>query len=138
MTIYSELKRTVAFCRREGRLPTIREAALMQSYLLHTARPKPPEFAQIEPTTQCNLNCRNCSRRFLPEHRKGISMQPKRFGELLDRIPSLKQIHLQGLGEPLLTPDLQGIIDLAKARGIRISTTTNGSLLHVGKYLALA
>jgi pyrroloquinoline quinone biosynthesis protein E len=65
-------------------------------------------------------------------------MTSEQFEEILRKIPSLKRIHLQGLGEPLLTPDLQKIIDISKERGIFISTTTNGSLLHIEKYRNLA
>ena len=135
----SNLKRAITFLKRQQRLPTLNEILSSQTwYVVNKNSPKLPDFAQIEPTTMCNFRCATCSRASLPEGKKNLSMTSEQFGEILRKIPSLKKVHLQGLGEPLLVPDLQKMLDLLKEKGIYSSTTTNGSLLHLEKYLELA
>jgi len=50
----------------------------------------------------------------------------KRLSKYFDYV---KDIHLQGWGEPLLHPDLFDMIQIAKAKGCSVSLTTNGILL---------
>ena len=40
-----------------------------------------------------------------------------------------EHVHLQGWGEPLLHPDLPGMVAAAKAAGCTVGITTNGDLL---------
>ncbi len=51
------------------------------------------------------------------------------FRELVDALPALEQVTLQGLGEPLLAPDLFRMIEYASGRGIRMGFNTNGTFL---------
>jgi radical SAM protein with 4Fe4S-binding SPASM domain len=50
------------------------------------------------------------------------------FRRLLDELP-LRRLTLQGLGEPLLSPDLLAMVELARARDIECGFNTNGTLL---------
>lgn len=52
-----------------------------------------------------------------------------RFTALLDAMPDLETLHLQGLGEPMLHPQFFDMVSLAVRRGIRVSANTNLTLL---------
>jgi radical SAM protein with 4Fe4S-binding SPASM domain len=53
----------------------------------------------------------------------------ERFTRLVDSLPDLEEVTLQGLGEPLLAPDLLAMIEHAKARGTRVGFNSNATLL---------
>jgi radical SAM protein with 4Fe4S-binding SPASM domain len=61
----------------------------------------------------------------------------ERFVELLDELPDLEQVTLQGLGEPLLHPELLDMVAAAHRRGLRVGFNTNGTLLTEAKAAAL-
>lgn len=89
-------------------------------------RPPSPVHAQIEPIGRCNLACRMCT----VNHRPDVGqLSLADYDRLLDQMPGLRTLHLQGLGEPLLHPDFFEMVARATARGIRVSTNTNATLL---------
>lgn len=51
------------------------------------------------------------------------------FTQLLDALPEVERITLQGLGEPLLAPNLERMIAHARARVAEVGFNTNGMLL---------
>lgn len=55
------------------------------------------------------------------------------FERLLDDLPGLERVTLQGLGEPLLAPDLVAMVSSASARGIVVGFNTNATLLTRAK-----
>ena len=85
------------------------------------------EFVQVKVTTRCNFRCGFCAGRHLPQKDMALDV----FQHLLQSSPDLRYIHLQGEGEPLLHPGFFEMVQMAKAirPAVRISTTTNGSLL---------
>jgi MoaA/NifB/PqqE/SkfB family radical SAM enzyme len=85
---------------------------------------KLPEFVQIEPVGQCNLKCRMCPVVYRDEKPPAF-MAFAAFCELLDEFEGVKELHLQGLGEPLLHPRFFDMVRYAAARGIEVSTNTN-------------
>lgn len=89
-------------------------------------------FAQIEPVGQCNLRCQMCPiqfRRDGPPHGPLAFMPLATFQRLIDQLPGLKALHLQGLGEPLMHPDFFDMVRYAAERGARVSTNSNLTLL---------
>lgn len=93
---------------------------------------------QVEVTGACNLACRMCLVRYRPKLDRGEASFPlDRFVALLDRLPRLEEVTLQGLGEPLLHPDLVEMVAAASARGLRVGFNTNGTLLTHTKIDAL-
>jgi MoaA/NifB/PqqE/SkfB family radical SAM enzyme/pimeloyl-ACP methyl ester carboxylesterase len=86
-----------------------------------------PVFANIEITTLCNFSCRHCARTIQQPVEEIMPIE--RFESLLDRLPSAYRVTLVGLGEPLLHPQLDEFIALAKARGRRVGLVTNAQLL---------
>jgi radical SAM protein with 4Fe4S-binding SPASM domain len=92
--------------------------------------PPLPRHIQIEVTGACNLRCRMCLVSYRPAlDRTTASMSLERFRRLLDELPELEEVTLQGLGEPLLAPDFFAMVEAATNRGIRVGFNTNGTLL---------
>jgi radical SAM protein with 4Fe4S-binding SPASM domain len=92
--------------------------------------PPLPREVQVEVTGACNLSCRMCLVRYRPRlGRAEGSLDLATFRRLLDELPGLEVLTLQGLGEPLLAPDLVEMVRLAAGRDIRVGFNTNGTLL---------
>jgi len=83
-----------------------------------------PEFVQIEPVGQCNLKCRMCPVVYR-EEKPPAFMSFEAFCRLVDQFEGMKELHLQGLGEPLLHPRFFDMVRYASGRGIVVSTNTN-------------
>ena len=95
-----------------------------------TVSPPLPLELQVEVTGACNLACRMCLVRYRPKlGRRQGAMCLHTFTALVDDLPELERVTLQGLGEPLLAPDLFRMIEYASSRGIRMGFNTNGTLL---------
>ncbi len=92
-----------------------------------TLTPPLPRFAQIEPIGRCNLACRMCTVNDRGDAVAEMSLQ--QFERLLDQMPHLQELHLQGLGEPMLHPRFFDMVALAARRRIRVSANTNLTLL---------
>ncbi|HEV7619098.1 MAG TPA: radical SAM protein [Burkholderiaceae bacterium] len=91
-----------------------------------------PTFVQIEPVGQCNLRCRMCPIQFRTDGAPGgppAFMSYRVFCQLIDQFPQMTELHLQGLGEPLLHLHFFAMVRYAVARGIRVSTNTNLTIL---------
>ena len=92
--------------------------------------PALPREIQVEVTGACNLRCRMCLVRYRPPlSRQEGSMSFERFRAIVDALPDLETVTLQGLGEPLMAPDLFPMIEYASARGVRVGFNTNATLL---------
>ncbi len=92
-----------------------------------------PTYAQLEPVGQCNLRCQMCAIQFRedgPPFGPLAFMPFERFVEMLDALPGLEELHLQGLGEPMMHPRFFDMVTLATARGIRVTTNSNATLLN--------
>lgn len=91
-----------------------------------------PQYVQMEPVGQCNLRCRMCSIQFRqdgPPHGPPAFMDFDDFTRLIDEFQDLRELHLQGLGEPTMHPRFFEMIEYAVARGIQVSTNTNMTLM---------
>jgi radical SAM protein with 4Fe4S-binding SPASM domain len=92
--------------------------------------PPLPTELQVEVTGACNLACKMCLVRYRPKLGKAEgAMCFHTFKRLVDELPALEKVTLQGLGEPLLAPDLVRMVEYAGKRAIRIGFNTNGTLL---------
>ena len=91
-----------------------------------------PHFLQIEPVGQCNLRCQMCPVQFRhdgPADGRIACMDFGVFTRLIDQFRGLKELHLQGLGEPLMHPRLFEMIAYAVGKGVRVTSTSNMTLL---------
>lgn len=107
------------------------------SRILPSWSPLTPSFAQIEISTHCNLKCVMCPR----EHFLGggipKNMTLENFKKIVAQLPRLSEVDLQGLGEPLINPELDEIITWCNSQAIRASFVTNGLLLGPDRASAL-
>ncbi|GIF12966.1 radical SAM protein [Actinoplanes teichomyceticus] len=91
--------------------------------------PPLPSHLQLEVTSACNLRCTMCLVRYRPPVNKlAGAMRPELFHRLVAELP-LRQLTLQGLGEPLLSPYLPAMIAAAVDRRVRVGFNTNATLL---------
>lgn len=96
--------------------------------------PPLPRELQIEVTGACNLRCRMCLVSYRPPLNKMEgSLSFDTFRQIVDDLPELESITMQGLGEPLLAPHLFDMIEYASARGIAVGFNTNATLLTRAK-----
>ncbi len=92
-----------------------------------------PGYLQIEPVGQCNLRCQMCP---IPFRQDGPPYGPPAFMDfevftgIIEQFTGLKELHLQGLGEPMMHPRFFDMVSYAKARGIRVTTNSNATLLN--------
>jgi radical SAM protein with 4Fe4S-binding SPASM domain len=108
----------------------IRPEATATPVLDRDTVPPLPSAIQVEVTSACNLRCAMCLVRYRPPVNKLAGAMPlQTFESLLEQLPQLSQVTLQGLGEPLLAPDLLPMIRAAKRRGIRVGFNSNATLL---------
>ena len=82
--------------------------------------------AYLEITNVCNLNCSFCPK----TRREAGFLTPEGFHTLAARLrPHTEYLYLHLMGEPLLHPRLEEILDLAARLDFRVMITTNGTLL---------
>jgi radical SAM protein with 4Fe4S-binding SPASM domain len=98
-----------------------------------------PQIGEIEPTNNCNLRCRFCSREAIEKHR-GLGFMPfKKFKYIVGTyskqlISPVLAMH----GEPTSHPDLSRMIKLVKDHGAHsVSITTNGTLIDEDLFMKL-
>ena len=82
----------------------------------------------VEPTTRCNLECRMCYQVTLQRPKLDLSFND--FLRILHHFPYLQDLQLQGIGEPLLNPDIFRMIAYAKSKRIRVGFFTNATLIN--------
>jgi len=105
---------------------------LLRSALLYLASKSNyaffPRGLDLEITWNCNLNCTICLRQVVNIGENNLSLD--QFKYILGQLPKVRYINIIGNGEPLMNPDLFEMLDLAGSKNIKVSTTTNGTLLN--------
>ena len=91
------------------------------------ARPFKPLYVKMKVFYGCNLKCEMCN------HWRETREPPvsaDRLKEVLNELAELgtKKIHISG-GEPMLRPQVPDMIEHASALGIKVTMTTNGTLI---------
>lgn len=92
-----------------------------------------PQFIQIEPVGQCNLRCLMCPIQFRldgPPHGPLAFMDFALFKQIIDQAQGVAELHLQGLGEPLMHPRFFEMVAYAANRGMRVSANSNLTILN--------
>jgi organic radical activating enzyme len=93
--------------------------------------------AYIEITSACNFKCSFCPSPTLS--RKREMMDVELFRMLAPQVAELcNQTYLHVMGEPLLHPHLDEIVQICKDVNLPVSLTTNGSLLIKNKELLIS
>lgn len=92
-----------------------------------------PSYVQIEPVGQCNLRCQMCSIQFRqdgPPYGPPAFMEFEAFTRLVDQFEDVRELHMQGLGEPMMHPRFFDMVEYATRKGIRVTTNSNLTLLN--------
>jgi radical SAM protein with 4Fe4S-binding SPASM domain len=102
------------------------------AYMLRWRKvPTLPVEIDIEPSNTCNFKCGHCQVTYWDK--KPAALNRDTFVQILDRIPHLARIKLQGMGEPLLNKQLIPMLQEGEKRGINMHFHTNGSIGSVEK-----
>ncbi len=98
---------------------------------------KKPRFKRVyvEITNRCNLRCTFCP----GTRRRPETMTPEAFARIAQSLAGYTSyLYLHVMGEPLLHPRLEELMDTAHGLGFRLCLTTNGMLLgERGEVLAV-
>src|SRR3954464_13863400 len=95
---------------------------------MKTEVPPLPEHLQVEVSGACNLRCRMCLVRYAPAvGRREGALAYEDFLALVDSVPGLRRLTLQGLGEPLLSPHLLDMMLPSAAGGVHVGFNTTGA-----------
>ena len=99
------------------------------------ARAFKPLYVKIKVNYGCNLKCEMC-KHWRETREAPISME--RFKQVITELGELgcKKIHFSG-GEPMLRPQLPDLVAHATDLGMRVTLTTNGTLIDKEKAKAL-
>jgi radical SAM protein with 4Fe4S-binding SPASM domain len=95
-----------------------------------------PIKIDVEPNNTCNFQCSHCQVTYWDK--QPAYFDRKIFVKLLDQIPTLMKVKLQGMGEPLLNKAFIPMLQAGEARGIWMSFNTNGSINDPTKAKQLA
>ena len=95
------------------------------------ARAFKPLYVKIKINYGCNLKCGMC-KHWRETREPPISMD--RFKEVVTELAELgcKKVHFSG-GEPMLRPQLPDLVAHAADLGLRVTLTTNGTLVNKEK-----
>ncbi len=87
-----------------------------------------PTSIDVEPIDTCNFACDHCQ--VTHWARTTTRLTTERFSSILSQLPMLRQIKLQGMGEPLLNRHLIEMLEEAESGGGKraVSIVTNGSV----------
>lgn len=95
-----------------------------------SAAPELPRKIQLKVTSTCNLTCTIYLISYRPKlKRRAGALEYAQFREIVDGLPNLERLTLQGLGEPLLAPRLEDMVAYAAGRGIAVGFNSNAQLL---------
>jgi len=105
---------------------------VVQPVLVDASKTGLPKFLQIEPVGQCNLRCPMCPvllRRDTPSSRRPAFLPYDDFVRIIEEFCATEELHLQGLGEPMMHPRFFDMVAYASRKGITVSTNSNLTLM---------
>jgi tungsten cofactor oxidoreducase radical SAM maturase len=105
--------------------------------VLHPLRPD-VRRVYLETTTRCNLQCRTCVRNVWDEPLGDMSEPTfERVLAGLRELPELREVVFGGYGEPFAHPHTLGYLRAVRDLGVKVTISTNGTLLDEGVAEAL-
>lgn len=133
MKLHRKVRGALAIARKRG-MGTLWNTVLTRyaQQRMPDRCPNQPVFAQIEITTHCNLRCAAClgvPGESGPSARKATNLSFDEFRRVMEGLPHVRWVCLNGIGEPLLNPELVNMIRYLSDAGIRVSFFTNATLL---------
>lgn len=107
----------------------------------HPARRLYPSQLFVEVTTRCNLRCSMCVKQSSGQAMREGHMSGETFARLAPALPHLDALVLNGIGEPLLHPELERFVEVARRAMPEtgwVGFQTNGQLLGPRRAQSLA
>jgi MoaA/NifB/PqqE/SkfB family radical SAM enzyme len=108
----------------------LEDSPMVQEHLCGDEIPL-PELLQIEVTTRCNLQCVMCAKQVnkssIGNDLKDVALQT--FDQLERVLLYASDVVLTGYGEPLLHPQIIGLVERCKTCGCHVHITSSGTLL---------
>lgn len=94
--------------------------------------PETPKRIYVEVTTRCNLRCKMCVKFTKGSCIAECNLSPQLFNALLPSLPQAECLILNGIGEPLIHPQLISFVTKARAEmgNKEICFQSNGLLLN--------
>jgi radical SAM protein with 4Fe4S-binding SPASM domain len=98
----------------------------LRQAVLH-ARPFRPLYVKLKVFYGCNLKCEMCNHW---RDTREAPVSPDRFNEVLRELAELgtKKLHISG-GEAMLRPHVPEMVEQASGLGMKVTMTTNGTLI---------
>ena len=98
------------------------------SFKIRIAKPLAgPIFGDIEPINRCNFKCPHCQVPF--QNKKLHMISVKELNIILKKIPTLRRVKLQGMGEPFLNKDIMKLASIVSEERKLCEIVTNCSLV---------
>ena len=90
-----------------------------------------PIKIEIENVSRCNYRCKMCQVSDWPKGKRAEDLSFGDFKNLIDSLPGLVEVKIQGMGEPTLGRSTYiKMIEYLRSKNIWVRTVTNASLLH--------
>jgi len=127
------------FCRRYG-LEGGKELLVAGTEMGIMLFPLCPNIRKVyvEVTTRCNLACRTCVRNVWGDPLADMGDATfKRLLEGMRELPELQEVLFGGYGEPFVHPRFLDYLAAVKELGVRVTVSTNGTLLDEERARAL-
>lgn len=115
--------------RATGGLPVLlRRVLLWLGYKFGVSRQFVlPVSLDLEPVNTCNFRCPHCQVTHLNRPKSVLSEDG--FHEIVRQLPGLREIKLQGMGEPLLHKRLPSLLKAGEGLGKHMTFFSNGSIM---------
>jgi len=114
-----------------------RELAFMEKQVRKLKPASLPCYLGMDTTSKCNLNCKFCFRNYVDiDFNSRPDMSADTLNRLIEELfPSAFTLNLSTIGEPLLSPHIEDILDACTRYQVRLSLTTNGTLMRGDDFL---
>jgi radical SAM protein with 4Fe4S-binding SPASM domain len=87
-----------------------------------------PHEVQLVPTNACNIHCSQCPKTWYETDNRHLDVNV--YERVRDQLfPHIKILHLQGLGEPMISPLFSRIVEDAARHNVKVNFVTNASVL---------
>jgi len=90
------------------------------------------DWIQVEISSTCNASCIYCPHGAFRTNWQSRFLSLDAFRKLIPALRKTNLAYLQGWGEPFMHPQFFEMLQIAKASGCMVGTTTNGNLLDRG------
>jgi MoaA/NifB/PqqE/SkfB family radical SAM enzyme len=115
-----------------------RDLAFMEKQVRKTRVTSLPCYLAIDTTSKCNLHCKMCFREYVDiDYNQMPDLPVETLDRLIDELfPTAMTLSLSTLGEPLMSPHLDKILDACVRHQVYLSMTTNATVMRGNDFIA--